>query len=209
MATDHRPTDPKGTSVDGQLAQLLGDLYEEGRAHDGPLADRLLRLRNMTPDAAGLIALLIRVQHSTRVLEIGTSNGYSAIWFADAVRDTGGRLTTVEIDELRVAQAQRNLRRAGVQDHVDVVHGDGAEVLARTPDASVDLVVLDAERPAYVGYWPELRRVLTPQGVVAVDNAVSHREQVTSFHEQLATDPEFAVHLQEAGDGVLTAVRLR
>jgi predicted O-methyltransferase YrrM len=173
------------------------------------LSDRLLRLRNMTPDAAGLIALLIRAQRSTRVLEIGTSNGYSAIWFADAVRDTGGRLTTVEVDEARVAQARRNIERAGVQDHVDVVHGDGAEVLAGTPDASVDLVVLDAERPAYVDYWPQLKRVLTPHGVVAVDNALSHREQVAPFHERLAADPEFAVHLQEVGDGVLTAIRLR
>jgi predicted O-methyltransferase YrrM len=195
--------------VDDRLARFLDDLYQEGRAHDVPLADRLLRLRNMTPDAAGLIALLIRVQRSTRVLEIGASNGYSAIWFADAVRDTGGRVTTVEIEEARVAQALRNIERAGVTDHVDVVHGDGAEVLAGTPDAYVDLVVLDAERPAYMDYWPQLQRVLTPHGVVAVDNAVSHREQVAPFHELLTADPRFAVHLHEVGDGVLTAVRLR
>jgi predicted O-methyltransferase YrrM len=84
----------------------------------------------------------------------------------------------VEIDETRVAAALRSLERAGVQDHVDVVHGDGADVLAKTPDTSVDLVVLDAERPGYVEYWPHLRRVLKPHGFVAVDNAVSHREQV-------------------------------
>ncbi|MEV8562399.1 hypothetical protein AB0478_39370 [Streptomyces sp. NPDC051917] len=58
----------------------------------------------------------------------------------------------MEIDENRVAAALRNLERAGVRDHVEVVHGDGADVLATTPDASVDLVVLDAERPAYVEY---------------------------------------------------------
>jgi predicted O-methyltransferase YrrM len=174
--------------VDQQLARLLDDLYEEGRAHDGPLADRLLRLRNMTPDAARLIALLIRVRRATSVLEIGTSNGYSAIWFADAVRDTGGLLTTVEIDEDRVAVALRNLARAGVEEHVDVVHGDGADVLAKLPDSSVDLVVLDAERPAYVEYWTQLWRVLKPYGVVAVDNAVSHREQVVAFRDLLTED---------------------
>lgn len=195
--------------MDHQLAEFLNGLYQEGRVHDGPLADRLLRLRNMTPEAAGLIALLIRAQHSTSVLEIGTSNGYSAIWFADALRDTGGRLTTVEIDEGRVAAARRNIERAGLADHVDVVHGDGADVLAKTPDASVDLIVLDAERPAYVDYWPHLRRVLTPHAMVAVDNAVSHREQVAAFHALLTGEREFAVHLQEIGDGVLTAVRVR
>ncbi|MFF4487915.1 O-methyltransferase [Streptomyces sp. NPDC001544] len=54
------------------------------------------------------------MQRSGRVLEIGTSNGYSAIWFADALRDTGGRLTTVEIDGERAATARRNLVRAGL-----------------------------------------------------------------------------------------------
>ncbi|MEU6549275.1 class I SAM-dependent methyltransferase [Streptomyces sp. NPDC046915] len=193
--------------MDHHLAELLDDLYAEGRAHDEPLADRLLRLRNMTPAAARLVALLIRVQRSGRVLEIGTSNGYSALWFADALRDTGGRLTTVEIDAERVAVARRNLARAGLADHVDVVHGDGAEVLAKAPDAAFDAVVLDAERPAYVEYWPHLRRVLTPHGLVAVDNATSHREQLTAFDELVRRDGAFAVELHEVGDGLLTAVR--
>ncbi|MFF4394032.1 O-methyltransferase [Streptomyces sp. NPDC001480] len=193
--------------MDHRLAELLDDLYREGRTHDEPLADRLLRLRNMTPAAARLVALLIRVQRSRSVLEIGTSNGYSALWFADALRDTGGRLTTVEIDAERVAAARRNLARAGLEDHVDVVHGDGADALAKAPDASFDLVVLDAERPAYVEYWPHLRRVLTPHGLVAVDNAVSHREQLTAFDGLVRRDGAFAVALHEVGDGLLTAVR--
>ncbi|MFF7986555.1 hypothetical protein ACFZDK_46980 [Streptomyces sp. NPDC007901] len=66
--------------MDDRLARVLDDLHREGRSHDGPLADRLRRLRNMTPDAARLIATLIRARRATSVLEIGTSNGYSAIW---------------------------------------------------------------------------------------------------------------------------------
>jgi predicted O-methyltransferase YrrM len=195
--------------VDDELKQFLHSLHEEGRAHDAPLADRLLRRRNMSPEAAGLVAQFIRVQRSTSVLEIGTSNGYAAIRFADAVRDTGGRLTTVETDGERVAAALRNLVRAGVAEYVDVVQADGADVLARTADASTDLVVLDAERPAYVDYWPHLRRILTPYGVVAVDNAVSHRDQVAPFRALLSGAPDFDVQLHEVGDGVLTGVRVR
>ncbi|MFE8947815.1 hypothetical protein [Streptomyces sp. NPDC007856] len=65
--------------MDQYLARVPDNLYKEGRAHDGPLADRLLRLRNMTPEATQLISVLIRVQRAGSVLEIGTSNGYSAI----------------------------------------------------------------------------------------------------------------------------------
>ncbi|WP_219470371.1 O-methyltransferase [Nonomuraea rhizosphaerae] len=191
------------------LADYLETLYRQGREHDGPLADRLLRLRNMTPAAAGLVATLIRVQGSRRVLEIGTSNGYSAIWFGDAVRDTGGHLETVEIDPERATQARANIAAAGVSGQVTVTEGDGAAVLAAAADGSVDLVVLDAERPAYVDYWPRLRRVLSPGGVIAVDNAVSHGEQVAAFRETVTADGGFAVHLHEVGDGVLTAVHLR
>lgn len=195
--------------MDENLTEYLDSIYRDGRAHDAPLADRLLRLRNMTPEAAGLIALLIRAQGSTSVLEIGTSNGYSAIWFADALRDTGGRLTTVETDGARVASALRNIAGAGLADRVTVLHADGQDVLAQAPDGSVDLAVLDAERPAYPDYWPHLRRVLAPRGIIAVDNATSHREQLTGFLALLSADSGFAVHLQEAGDGVLTAVRIR
>jgi predicted O-methyltransferase YrrM len=195
--------------VDKALADFLDGLYQEGRRHDAPLADRLLRLRNMTPEAAGLVAQLIRAQGGGQVLEIGTSNGYSAIWFADAARDAGGHVVTVEVDGERVAAARRNIEAAGVAAHVTVEHADGGEVLRRRPDASVDVVVLDAERPAYVDYWPRVRRVLRPNGVLAVDNAVSHRDQVAAFRELLTADEAFAVQLLELGDGVLTAVRVR
>ncbi|MFJ8488552.1 O-methyltransferase [Streptomyces sp. NPDC094038] len=195
--------------MEARPACVPDDLHRKGRAHEDPLADRLLRLRNMTPDAARLISTLIRARRAPSVLEIGTSNGYSAIWFADALRDTGGRLTTLDIDADRVTATPATLERAGVQGYADVLHGDGADTLAATPDASVDLVVLDAERPAYADYWPHLRRVLGPYGILAVDNAVSHRDQLAAFRELLASDPDFAVDLHEVGDGVPTGVRIR
>ncbi|QPP05519.1 methyltransferase domain-containing protein [Streptomyces bathyalis] len=193
--------------MDGTLAVFLRKLYQEGRQHDEPLADRLQRLRNMTPAASSLISLLIRAQGSRDVLEIGTSNGYSAIWFADALRDTGGRLVSVETEKSRVDAARENLERADVSEYAEVLHGDGGQVLAGAGDASLDLVALDAERPAYEAYWPDLRRVLRPHGIIAVDNAVSHGEQLTGFRGLLEDDPSFAVSLQKTGDGVLTAVR--
>ncbi|HEY3686522.1 MAG TPA: class I SAM-dependent methyltransferase [Streptosporangiaceae bacterium] len=191
-----------------ELAAFLETLYHQGREHDAPLADRLLRLRNMTPDAAGLIATLIRANGGGRVLEIGTSNGYSAIWFADAARDLRGRVTTVEIEADRAARARQNLAEAGVAEWAEVVHADAAEILAAAAPASADVIVLDAERPAYPDYLPHLARALAPHGVVAVDNSVSHAAQVAPFRALVEADPRFSVHLHELGDGVLTAVRI-
>lgn len=195
--------------MNSELAGFLQTLYEKGREHDAPLADRLARLRNMTPEAAALIATLIRANGGGRVLEIGTSNGYSAIWFGAAVRDLGGRMTTVETEAERVAAARRNLDESGVGPWVEIIHGDGADVLGSADPESYDVIVLDAERPAYPDYLPDLARVLAPHGVIAVDNSVSHADQVAPFRRLVEADPRFDVRLHELGDGVLTAILIR
>jgi predicted O-methyltransferase YrrM len=76
--------------VDARLRTLLSDLSDLGAAHDEAEPDRLRRLRNLEPATAELLTLVARVGGARTVVEIGTSNGYSAIWLADAVRDTGG-----------------------------------------------------------------------------------------------------------------------
>lgn len=195
--------------MSSELAAFLDTLYEQGREHDAPLADRLARLRNMTPEAAALIATLIRANGGGRVLEVGTSNGYSAIWFGAAVRDLGGRMTTVETEPDRVAAARKNLDESGVGPWVEIIHGDGADVLGSADPESYDVIVLDAERPAYPDYLPDLVRVLAPHGVIAVDNSVSHAGQVAPFRRLVEADPRFDVRLHELGDGVLTAILIR
>lgn len=159
----------------------------------------------MTPEAAALIATLIRANGGGRVLEIGTSNGYSAIWFGAAVRDLGGRMTTVETEADRVAAARKNLDESGVGAWVEIVHGDGADVLRSAGPESYDVIVLDAERPEYPAYLPDLVRILAPHGVIAVDNSVSHADQVAPFRRLIEDDKRFDVRLHDLGDGVLTA----
>jgi O-methyltransferase len=102
--------------MDRQLEELLDELYARGREHDERQADRLDRWRNVEPDTARLLALLIRALAPRRLLELGTSNGYSTIWLAEAARGVGGSLTSVEIDPARTAQARENLERAGLEE---------------------------------------------------------------------------------------------
>jgi predicted O-methyltransferase YrrM len=84
--------------MDEQLGEYLEDLYRRGREHDARKVDRVERLRNVEPATAQLLAVLVRALGAKRVLELGTSNGYSTLWLADAARDVEGRLVSIDVD---------------------------------------------------------------------------------------------------------------
>lgn len=142
-----------------------------------------------------------------RVLEIGTSNGYSTLWLAGAARTIGGTVTTVEKAELKVGMARTSFARSGLGTVITLVHDDAGEVLRRTDDASVDLLFLDSERPEYPGWWPDLKRVLRPGGLLVVDNATSHAEQMAPFVALVTADAAFTTSLVPVGNGEFLAVK--
>jgi predicted O-methyltransferase YrrM len=184
-------------------------LHAAGREHDAARTDRLDRFRNVEPETAALLGVLVRARAAPRVLEIGTSNGYSTIWLADAVQATGGSLVSVDIDPARTALARGHLARAGLEDVADLRTADAGEALAASPDDAFDLVFLDAERPAYAGYWPDLVRTLAPGGLLAVDNVLSHAGEVEAFRALVAADERVTPALVPIGAGVLLVVRDR
>ena len=104
-----------------------------------------------------------------RVLEIGTSNGYSTLWLADAVQRLGGRVTTIEVLPDKAHMARHNFARAELASWIQLHLGDAGDVLREQEPASFDLVFLDSDRAQYVSWWPDLQRVLTPGGLMVVD----------------------------------------
>jgi predicted O-methyltransferase YrrM len=193
--------------VDPQLTQLLDELFERGREHDRHKQDRVERYRNLEPDSANLLAVLIRALAPKRLLELGTSNGYSTIWLADAARAVGAELVSVDNDPGRAGEARDNLRAAGLSDHVQLRVADAGEMLAASGDQSWDLVLLDADRPAYASYWGDLVRVLATPGLLAVDNVISHRDEVADFRTRVDGDDRVMSALAPTGAGVLLITR--
>jgi len=193
--------------VDEQLTALLDELHRHGVSHDAGKPDRLDRLRNLEPDTAALLALLVRATGARKVLELGTSNGYSTLWLADALHSNGGRLVSVEIEADRSSQAARNLDRAGRRSVVELRVQDAADVLKASADEEWDLIFLDAERPAYPGYWPDLVRALKRGGLLAVDNVISHAGQVAEFRALVTADARVTEALAPTGAGLLLIVR--
>jgi hypothetical protein len=157
--------------MDDELIALLDEVHSYGVAHDASKADRLERLRNVEPDTAQLLAVLIRAIRPRSVLELGTSNGYSTLWLADAVRAIDGRLVSTDIDPDRSAQAARNLDRAGLRELVELRVQDAAVTLREASDAGARR----REHRSLGAVISQLaRRGLTPARVEADDGLPAH-----------------------------------
>lgn len=195
--------------MDPTRRRLAEELYAESREHDAAQADRLARFRNVEPDTAELLGVLIRATGAKRILELGTSNGYSTIWLADAAQATGGRVLSVEIDAGRTELARANLAAAGLAALVELRTEDAAATLAGSDDEAWELVFLDAERPAYASYLPDLVRTLAPAGVLAVDNVRSHGHELVEFTALVEGQTALTQTVVPVGAGLRLAVRER
>jgi predicted O-methyltransferase YrrM len=193
--------------MDDAVRQIADALYAEGAAFDAAEPDRRRRRRNLEPDAAAVLAVVLRAMAARAVVEIGTSTGYSTLWLADAVRATGGRVLSVDLDAAAQASAAATLRRAGLDPWVELRCADGGAVLRDLPAGSQDVVLLDSERPEYPGWWPHPVRVLRPGGLLVVDNVLSHPAEVAPFLALVAADPQLTWATVPSGKGQAIAVR--
>jgi predicted O-methyltransferase YrrM len=191
--------------VDEARRTIAAELLAASREHDAAQEDRLNRYRNLEPESAEMLAVLVRATKPRAILELGTSNGYSTLWLADAAEAVNAAITSVEIDRDRTEQARAQLQRAGLD--ADLRTMDAGELLRDAPQESYGFVFLDAERPAYAGYWPDLLRTLTPGGVLAIDNVLSHADQVEEVTQLIEAEPSVTTALVPIGAGVRLVVR--
>lgn len=195
--------------MDQQVRAVIDELTAQAEKHDGAEADRLRRWRVLEEPAGRLLGLLVRAAGVREVVEVGTSRGVSTLWLAEAVRATDGRVVSIDTDADAQQQAATSLERAGVAPWVTLRRADGGQYLATLPDASVDLLFLDAERTEYPAWWPHPVRVLRPGGLLVADNAISHPDEIAPLAALLQQSPELSTTTLEIGKGEFVAVRDR
>ncbi len=135
------------------------------------------------------------------VVEIGTYNGYSALWFCLALRTTGGKLITHEIDPKNAAAARENIKKAGVENLVTVVEGDAHETVTRLK-GPIDILFIDADKPGYADYLKKLLPLVRPGGVILAHNTTNTARQMPDYFEAVTTDPNLDTFFIKEGVGV-------
>ncbi|WP_010199212.1 O-methyltransferase [Psychrobacter sp. PAMC 21119] len=182
-------------------------LYDTDKAYDSEQANRLNRHRHVEPDSAKFLASIAMIREPHKVLEIGTSTGFSTLWLAYGLRHQSNvDFISLDIDKSRSNTAKQHLQNVGLSSLVRFIVQDAFVFLSKTEDV-FDLVFLDAERQFYSNYTERLHKVLSVGSVLIVDNVLSHSDEVCEFLAEFINNPRYICHTLDIGAGLFMAVR--
>ena len=163
---------------------------------------------NVSRKTGFLLNTFIKMMNCKSVLEIGTSNGYSGLWIAKALKVTGGRLTTIEYFDKRQSVAEKNFKKCGVADIVRFLQGSACKVIeALGEDEKFDFVLIDANKSEYYDYFKLIKPHLYDKACILADNITSHLEKVQPFIDAVDADSDFQYEIIDADGGILVAYK--
>ncbi len=197
--------------VDPVIERVLADFErraeEEHRRTAAPgspgtnLDDLLLSVGR---DAGMLLYLLATGAQSRRILELGTSYGYSTVWLAAAARATGGKVMSLELKETKIEHARQALTRAGLSTRVEFYAGDCLDTLKALP-GPFDFVLLDVWKDIYLPCFELVHPKLAPGGVIAADNMLlpeSARPHADAYRKAVRAAGDLDSVLLDVGNGI-------
>ncbi len=218
--------------MDNDFTLIPEDLQRYAEAYTspvGPLLDRLERdthvnvldPRMLSGAYQGkLLEMLSRMIAPSRILEVGTYTGYSAICLAKGLRE-GGSLLSIEHNPELEERIRAYWREAGIQDKAELRPGEALEILPTLPPASFDLIFLDADKRNYILYYPELKRLLKAGGWLLADNVLwsgkvldtrfhdKDTQAMCAFNDEVHRDPDTENILLPLRDGISLVRKLR
>jgi caffeoyl-CoA O-methyltransferase len=191
----HPPVSPSLAKTEGEkrILAVLDEMVKDHQTYlSVPLQDgKALRL---LAEAAG----------AKQVAEIGTSTGYSGLWFCLALQKTGGHLTTFEMDHQRAEMARGHFREAGVENTVTVTEGDAHVQLAKLV-GPIDVAFIDADKGGYLDYLNKLLPLVRPGGLILAHNV----DMVPDYVKAVTTNPDLETIFYTEGAGLGVTLKKR
>jgi len=192
---------PHAQAASGLVPPGVAKILQQIKAADTDLL-------SVSEEDGRLLRLLAASSRATHALEIGGANGYSAIWIGLGLRQTGGRLTTIEFDPARARGAADNVRRAGLNDIVTVVHGDAFQEIPKLA-GSFDFVFLDAWKRDYKRFFELVFPRLVPRGLFLAHNVVNKESEMRDFLAAIESNPAVMTTIvRPGGEGMSITYKL-
>ena len=166
-------------------------------------------------DTLEVIDKILKENKPTKVLEIGTAVGYSAMCFSEYLAE-GGKIDTIERDTERIAEAKVNIVKVGVADKINIIEGDAVEILPTLND-KYDMIFIDAAKGKYPFFLKESLRLLSEDGIIFADNILykgyvmsdynKHKQRTAvrnlrEYIHEVTDNPELETEILEVGDGL-------
>jgi predicted O-methyltransferase YrrM len=197
--------------VDPVIERVLADFErraeEEHRRTSTPgsaEADRDELLLSVGREAGTLLYLLATGGQARRILELGSSYGYSTVWLGAAARATGGKVISLELKEFKIEHARQALTRAGLSTRVEFHAGDCLESLKSLP-GPFDFVLLDVWKDLYLSCLDLVHPKLAPGGVICADNMItpeSARPHAEAYRKRVRAAGDMDSVLVDVGNGI-------
>jgi predicted O-methyltransferase YrrM len=202
--------DPKVAAVFADYKKR--DEAEQARMKElGPTAfnSRDELLLPVGEDVGRFLHALILARRPKRILELGTSYGYSTLFLADAARATGGKVITMELADYKQAHAQAQLESAGLAEFVEFRLGDAVAMTA-ADTGSFDFALLDIWKELYLPCFNALYPKLSEEAIIASDNMISPeiaRPDVRLYRDAVRAKPDLQTTLLPIGQGIEISVK--
>lgn len=157
---------------------------------------------NIPPEVGKFLYIQAKIKKPTNILELGTSNGYSTIWLAQAAKEVNADLTTVEYFETRAAMALNNFKSCQLDGYINIKQSKILDFLAIDKHI-YDFVFIDANKAEYIDYFKSLEHKLSANALVISDNITSHRNELINFIDYTSSHPDFLTVFLPIGEGLL------
>lgn len=178
------------------LAQILAEIKAEDRDQYA-----------VSEEDGRFLRLMVATSGAKRALEIGGASGYSAIWIGMGLRESGGRLTTIEYDAARAKELAENIRRAGMSDIVEVVSGDAFQQIPQLT-GTFDFVFLDAWKRDYKRFFELVFPRLDKGGLFIGHNVINKRDELEDFLTVVEQHPSlWTTIVAPSGEGMSVSLR--
>lgn len=174
---------------------------------------------NISPEVGNFLSILIKTGNYKNILEVGTSNGYSAIWITSALQETQGHLVTIEFSKDRQEMAEKNLSECGLLDKITFLQGNAVGILEylkpdvygignNSEDVYIDFAFIDASKLEYTKYFNLIHPILKPGGMIVADNVISHEEKVSDYINTITAHKDYQTTKLNLGTGLLISLKV-
>jgi predicted O-methyltransferase YrrM len=195
------PAAQHARSAAGMTPQIERVLASIKAADKGQLA--------VSEEDGRFLRVLVAARGAKSILEIGAASGYSGIWLGLGARESGGRVVAIEYDPQRAREAMANVKAAGLEDVIRVVHADAFKEIPKL-QGTFDLVFLDAWKPDYKKFFDLVYPRLSPGGVFVAHNVVNKAGEMKPFLDTIHSHPSlFTTIVSPSGEGMSVSYRTR